>query len=170
MSTIVTKISQFFSYLWGKKTELREMDERDALLAKVVVDIHRKRSHSTFVTVSLFALFPIHPINRDNAIAATNERIKKLLQVKEILQATRVLNRDDLAVYLPSVSAIKVVEIDVDRYVAYEGNGRLAALQKVFDPLDQIELEVELYHFDDPAKIIRRIQRVRRLHNLDSYS
>lgn len=168
MSKYLTKISNLFSYLWGKKTELSDMDERDALLAKVVMDIHRKRSHSSFVLVPLMDLYPIHPINRQNAIEATQKRVLALESFQGELRNTRVLNRQKLNEYLPSVSAIKVVMTERDFYVAFEGNGRLAALQEVITTNDQLELEVELYHFDDPTKIVRRIKRLRKMHKLDS--
>ena len=57
-------------------------------------------------------------------------------------------------------------EVPLVGRVAYEGNGRLAALQTVFSPDDAIEIEIERYHFKDNRSILRRINRVRRLHNL----
>lgn len=168
MNKYLTKVLNLLSYLWAKKTELSDMDERDGLLAKVVMDIHRKRSHSNFVFVPLANLYPIHPINRENAIVATRERVVALRSFQDKLRKTRLLNRQTLNEYLPSVSAIKVVKMEVDFYVAFEGNGRLAALQEVFPPADQLELEVELYDFDDSTKIVRRINRLRKMHKLDS--
>ena len=67
---------------------------------------------------------------------------------------------------LPSISAIKVVKQSDDSYIAYEGNGRLAALQEVLSPSDGISIEVEEYHFNKPTKILRRMTRVRRLNGL----
>lgn len=163
----INKLKAFISYLWSKKTELVAMNEKDRLLAKVVLDIHRKRSHSTCELVALADLHPIHPINRENSYATTKKRIEILAEHKETLLAGGALTRDVLSKYIPSVSGVKVVKIAEDRYVAYEGNGRLAALQEVFSPADAIMVEVELYHFDNPAKIIRRVNRVRRLHKLD---
>ncbi len=166
MVEIVGKIKTFFSYLWSKKTELSDMDEKDALLAKVVMDIHRKRSHSSFEVVPLYSISPIHPINRDSAIKATEERAATLKEHKDILLKQENLTQDVLHVYIPSVSAIKVVEVEQNQYVAYEGNGRLAALQAVFTEDENISLEVELYHFRNPSKIVDRINRVRTLHKL----
>lgn len=163
---MIGKLEKFFSYLWGKKEELADMDERDALLAKVVLDIHRKRTHSSFQFVPLFSVFPIHPINRKSARAATDARIMTLEQAKEDLLKIRNLSREVLNRHIPSVSAIKVVQTAEQRYVAYEGNGRLAALQTVFSPDDAIEIEIERYHFKDDRSILRRINRVRRLHDL----
>lgn len=163
---MINKIKQFISYFWGKKSELSAMDEKDALLAKTVMDIHRKRSHSTFELVPLYALHPIHPINRDSALEATRKRAEILAEEKEELVNRKRLDREVLGKYIPSVSAIKVVQVTEKAYVAYEGNGRLYALQQVFNKEDGIEIEVELYHFSSPEKIIRRINRVRKLHGL----
>jgi hypothetical protein len=68
--------------------------------------------------------------------------------------------------YLPSVSWIKVVRESEDAYLAFEGNGRLAAMQTVFTPADGLLVEAELYRFKNPRKIIRRLNRVRRLNGL----
>lgn len=166
MKKITDTIKKFSSYLWGKKRELADMDEKDVLLGKVVMDIHRKRSHTTQEVVPLFHLFPIHPINREGSLNATEKRRKILLQHREELLQQRVLLNDSLIKYIPSVSAIKAVQKDDGVYITFEGNGRLSALQKVFHPEDKIEIELELYHFINPKKIIRRMERIRRLHNL----
>ncbi len=142
------------------------MDERDALLAKVVLDIHRKRTHSSFEIVPLFTLHQIHPINRKGSLKATEKRIKILTEHKKELLEHGVLSRDILAEYIPSVSAIKVVGQKSESYIAYEGNGRLLALQSVFSPSDNLQVEVEQYHFRDTEKIIARMNTVRKLHQL----
>ena len=157
---------QFITYFWEKRTELQKMDERDALLGKVVVDIHRKRSHSSGKLVPLYSVLPIHPINRESALATTRKRIDALEIRKAELTEKRDLTADLLVQYIPSVSAIKVVMDEDDSYIAFEGNGRLAALQTVFEKNDDIHIEVEQYHFNEPQKIIRRMNRVRKMHNL----
>ena len=88
-----------------------------------------------------------------------------LFRSDEILAAGG-LTQDTLNQYLPSVSAIKVVRENENTYIAYEGNGRLAAMQRVFEAADGITVEVEQYHFNNPSKIIRRLNRVRRLNGL----
>lgn len=163
---ITETFKKFSSYLWGKKKELADMDEKDVLLAKVVMDIHRKRSHTTFEHVPLFQLCPIHPIDREGSIAALEKRITILGKSRDELVAERILTADILEKYIPSVSAIKAVKTANDSYVTFEGNGRLASMQKVFMPEDEMEVEIELYHFSNVAKMIRRVERVRGLHNL----
>ena len=164
---MLNKITTFIKYLLGKSSELKDLETKDALLAKVVLDIHRKRTHSEFISVPLFALKQIHAIDRENAVAATNERVKKLEIAKHALLQHKHLSQAVLAEYLPSVSAIKVVKQADDTYVAYEGNGRLVALQQVFHPDDLITVEVEEYMFNKPAKILKRIAKVRTLNGLE---
>ena len=66
---------------------------------------------------------------------------------------------------MPSVSSIKVVR-DGERWLAFEGNGRLYALRDVFVPEDGMQVEVEEYLFDDARSIRRRLNRVRALNRL----
>jgi hypothetical protein len=166
MTPLVHWLRNLGHYLWGKRSELKEMSEADLLLAKVVLDIHRKRSSSTFSLVPLFELRQIHPLNRENSRQATARRVAVLQKHKDDLRTRRLLERDLLQQVLPSVSGIKVVRAPDQTWIAFEGNGRLAALQAVFTPGDAMEIEVEEYHFADSAKIIKRINRVRALHQL----
>ena len=97
---------------------------------------------------------------------ATASRVRTLNEHKEELLAHRVVTKELLAEYLPSVSTIKVVKESEDSYIAYEGNGRLAAMQQVFDPADAIEIEVQQYNFRNPKKIIRHMNTVRKMNGL----
>jgi hypothetical protein len=160
------KIRKFIPYLFGKKSELKDLESKDVLLAKIVLDIHRKRTHSTNIQVPLFNIKQIHAIDRENAIDATEKRIQIITNVKEELLQQKIITKDLLNKVLPSVSGIKVVKETDQSYIAYEGNGRLVALQKVFKPTDGISIEVEEYHFKNSKKILRRIQKVRKLNKL----
>jgi hypothetical protein len=163
---ITETLKKFSSYLWGKKKELADMDEKDVLLAKVVMDIHRKRSHTTFQNVPLFELFPIHPIDREGSLASMEKRSSILRAHRTELLEKKVLSGDILKKYIPSITAIKGVRTGDASYVTFEGNGRLAAMQNVFTAVDNMKVEIELYHFSNMKKIIRRVERVRSLHNL----
>ena len=163
---MLNRIKKFFRYLLNKRSELKDLDTKDALLAKVVLDIHRKRTHSSFAMVPLFAVRQIHIIDRDSAIASTEKRIQIVSAARQALLAKREISKALLAEYLPSVSGIKVVKQMDDSYIAYEGNGRLVALQTVFTPEDDLYIEVEEYHFHNRQKILRRMNRVRRLNGL----
>lgn len=159
-------MKKLFSYFFGKKSELSDLDVKDVLLAKTVLDIHRKKTHSDFVLIPLFSLQPVHAIDRENALAATAKRVAVLENVRGKFLESKKITRNLLGEHLPSISWIKVVREDENSYIAYEGNGRLAALQEVFSPDDGLLIEVEEYYFTNATKILRRMNRVRRLNNL----
>lgn len=158
-------ISKWWHYLLGKRGELAHMDHKDAYMAKVVMDIHRKRTGKILVRVPLAQLEPIHRIDRDSALRSARERADALRTHRDALLATKLLDSETLQTIIPSVSQIKVVR-DGDRWLAFEGNGRLYAMREVFAPEDGMQLEVEEYVFADARSIRRRLQRVRRLNRL----
>ena len=158
-------LSKWWHYLLGKRSEVAHMDYKDAYMAKAVLDIHRKRRDKRIVLVPLAALEPIHRIDRDNALAATRARAEALRAHRETLLATRLLDAAALQAIVPSVSAIKVVR-DGERWLAFEGNGRLYAMREAFAAEDGMQVEVEEYVFDDARSVLRRLNRVRRLNRL----
>ncbi len=162
----MSTIKKFIDYIFGKRSEVNDLDLKDAVLAKTVLDIHRKRTHKEIVSVPLYALQQVHELNRDNAQEVIAKRAEALSEHRDEILAAGGLTQDTLNQYLPSVSAIKVVRENENTYIAYEGNGRLAAMQRVFEAADGITVEVEQYHFNNPSKIIRRLNRVRRLNGL----
>lgn len=160
------EINKFFNYLLGKRSEIQDLDVKDIMLTKVILDIHRKRIAKKFIMVPLFSVKPIHLLDRDNAMTATEKRAAMLNQHKDEILAKGKIDRSIMGELLPSVSWIKVVKEADDSYIAYEGNGRLGAMHQVFTPEDGVLLEVEEYLFRDTAKIIRRMNRVRRMNGL----
>ncbi len=163
---IVDGITRFFSYLLGKKSEASDLDVKDIMLTKAVLDIHRKRTDKRRVFVPLFSIQKVHRLDRENSMLATRQRVSTLEAHKKELLEAREMTCELLARYLPSISWMKVVEHRPGGYIAFEGNGRLAAMQKVFSPQDGMQVEVEQYHFRNTAKIIRRLNRVRKLNDL----
>lgn len=163
---MIRDLRKLSGYLLGKKEELQDLDLKDVLMAKVILDIHRTRLRKEFVFLPLGHLSPIHTLDRSNAIRATETRIEALEPHREGLLDSGRMARADLAEILPSVSWIKVVREHDRSYLAYEGNGRLAALHSVFGSDSGLEVEVELYHFRNPKKIVRRLNRLRRLNGL----
>lgn len=159
-------ISKWWHYLLGKRGELAHMDHKDAYMAKVVMDIHRKRTGKTLVRVPLAQLEPIHRIDRDSALRSTRERADALRTHRDGLLTTKLLDSQALQAIIPSVSQIKVVR-DGDRWLAFEGNGRLYAMREVFDASDDMQVEVEEYLFADPRSLQRRLRRVRKLNRLE---
>ena len=153
-------------YLAGKKSEVQELNIKDVVLAKAILDIHRKRTRKEMTMVPLFSIRQIHVLDRENALLATRQRLKTLRARKEELLTAGKITCDALARFMPSVSWIKVVQDRPGGYLAFEGNGRIAVLQKVFTPSDGLQVEVEQYHFRNTRKIVRRLNRVRRLNGL----
>lgn len=161
---MLASLRTWLHYLLGKRSEVAQLDYKDAYMAKVVLDIHRKRRDKRIVLVPLAKLAPIHRIDRENALAATRARTEALRAHRDALLGTRTLDGAALQAIIPSVSAIKVVA-DGDRWLAFEGNGRLYAMHEVFAD-DDMQVEVEEYRFDDDRSLRRRLNRVRRLNRL----
>lgn len=163
---MIATLRQWWAYLLGKRSEIAQMDHKDAYMAKVVLDIHRKRRGKHLVLAPLSALEPIHRIDRDNALEATRKRADALRAHRDALLATKTLDGPTLQAIIPSVSQIKVVR-DGERWLAFEGNGRLYAMREVFAPEDGMRVEVEEYIFDDARSILRRLKRVRKLNRFE---
>ncbi len=163
---MIHTVRTWWHYLLGKRGELAYMDHKDAYMAKVVMDIHRKRTGKTMVRVPLAQLEPIHRIDRESALRSARERADALRIHRDTLLATKLLDSEALQTIIPSVSQIKVVR-DGDRWLAFEGNGRLYAMREVFDAGDGMQVEVEEYLFEDPRSLQRRLRRVRKLNRLD---
>jgi hypothetical protein len=158
---------EIIRYLFGKRSEVQDMDVGDILLTKVTLDIHRKRSGKRFIRTPLFSIKQIHPLDRSNTLRVTEKRVAVLGEHKEEIKAAGVVDRTTMAELLPSISWIKVVKEGEGSYIAYEGNGRLGAMQQVFCPEDGITVEVEEYLFRKPEKIIRRMKRVRKFNRME---
>ena len=163
---MIHTIRTWWHYLLGKRGELAHMDYKDAYMAKVVMDIHRKRTGKTLMRVPLAQLEPIHRIDRESALRSARERADALRTHRDALLTTKLLDSEALQTIMPSVSQIKVVR-DGDRWLAFEGNGRLYAMREVFDASDGMQVEVEEYLFDDPRSLQRRLRRVRKLNRLE---
>ena len=131
----MSTIKKFIDYIFGKRSEVNDLDLKDAVLAKTVLDIHRKRTHKEIVSVPLYALQQVHELNRDNAQEVIAKRAEALSEHRDEILAAGGLTQDTLNQYLPSVSAIKVVRENENTYIAYEGNGRLAHCRSRTVPL-----------------------------------
>lgn len=164
--SVINEIKKMVKYLLGKVVELKDMEPKDAMLGKVVIDIHKKKKKSEFVLVPLYALKQLHAIDRDNAVQATEKRAALLMENKARLLKKKDMTREVLNEYLKSVSWIKVVKENDNSYIAYEGNGRLVAMKKVFSPEDEIMVEVEEYIVSNYPKILRRMNRVQKMNGL----
>ena len=150
-------------YLWETIPELRNLGNKDFQLSKLVARIHRTRKEVVIIQVAISQIQPIHKIDRDTALLRLNERIDALKTSRAAWLKQPFISNDLMHEVIPSVSAIKVIEIDNGQYVAFEGNGRLYALKKVFDQLD---IEVDLYVLEKDSKISRRVVRILKLNQL----
>ena len=159
-------IAKWWRYFLGKRAELAALDHKDAYMAKVIMDIHRKRTGKRLTQVSLAQLEPIHHIDRESALRTVQERVEALRAHRDVLLTTKVLDSAALQAIIPSVSQIKVVQ-DGNRWLAFEGNGRLYAMREIFSADDGMQVEVEEYLFDDPRNLQRRLRRVRKLNRLE---
>ena len=148
-------------YLYDKRLEIFSLRFRDMLLAKVVADIHRYSLKQQFKMVSLWSITPIHCIDRGSALDKVNNRVKSLQKHKVEILKERILSKQKLLKIMPSVSGIKVIEDVKERYISFEGNGRLEAFKRVFDKQDKIMIEVEIYRLRERKKVLRRVNRVR---------
>ena len=159
-------IRKWWHYLLGKRGELAALGHKDAYMAKVIMDIHRKRSGKRLIRVALAQLEPIHRIDRESALRTTQQRAESLRAHRDALLTTKLLDSEALQSIIPSVSQIKVVQ-DGNRWLAFEGNGRLYAMHEVFNAEDGMQVEVEEYLFDNPRSLQRRLRRVRKLNRLE---
>ncbi len=151
-------------YLWEKIPELRKLGSKDFELSKLIARIHRTRSEVVNIQVAISQIHPIHKVDRDTALLRLNERIDALNPCRVAWLKQPFISNELMHEVIPSVSAIKVIEIVNGQYVAFEGNGRLYALKKVFDQLD---IEVDLYVLEKDSKISRRVARILRLNQLN---
>jgi hypothetical protein len=166
VKSLLKQIGKFINYLLGKTSELSDLNVKDVLLAKVVLDIHRKRTHTSFHLVPLSSLQPIHAIDRETSLQTVRLRTEALLKIKDLIYKEKSITREILAEHMPSVSWIKVVKENENSYIAYEGNGRILAMKNAFTPNENLSVEVEEYYFNNPKKIIRRMNKVRLLNGL----
>jgi len=155
-----------FQYLFNKRSEIYDLDFRDALLAQANVRIYRTRTHKTIKMVSLKSLKFIHNLERENALQVLDQRKMVLEQYKDKILSQGKINMDILSHYLPSVSFIKVVEANHFNFFIFEGNGRVAALKEVFGDRDDILVQVEQYHFRNKRGIVRKLNQLRKLNGL----
>ncbi len=163
---MIDMLRTWWQYLLSKRSEVAQMDYKDAYMAKVVLDIHRMRREKRLTHVPLAQLEPIHRIDRESALRTTDERTAALRAHRDALLAAKMLDGEALQAIIPSVSQIKVVR-DGERWLAFEGNGRLYAMREVFNSEDGMRVEVEEYVFDDPRRIQRRLHKILKLNRLD---
>lgn len=164
---IVAEIKQILNWLFAKRSEVLQMNYKDALLAHIIVEIVQSNKKHQFEYCDLYKLDLVHPVdNRENTIQATKERANKLKPHKAKLLKKNKLSKEDLARYLPSATYARAVPTKRGRYITFEGNGRVAALKQVFAPEDKIQIELEIFYPKHPRRVQRRINKLRALHGM----
>jgi hypothetical protein len=168
LTQITKPLKRFWSWLYGKHTEVSEMQPRDAFMAKIILETTQKTDEPHMSYVSLFDINQIHPItNRKSARMETIKRAKKVDENKwELLQSGTISN-DTLKELMPSVTPIRVVPTNDGSYFSFEGNGRLAALKSVFDQSDDMSVEVEIFKPKNQEEILADIHKLRGMYKTD---
>lgn len=140
----------------------------DALLAKIVIDIKRESNGQVFEAVPLQLIQSIHPINRKSALEKVDQRIRDLMRCEKELIDLKHISNDLLIRLMPSVSPIQAIRYG-DGYIAFEGNGRLAALQHVCIPFSKknmtsITLDVEIFALPPETLIFANIKKLQMMY------
>jgi len=130
------------------------------------VRIYRTRTHKTIELVPLRKIVYLHKLDRENALNALKKRVQVIREHQAQIVKENWITMTVLAEYLPSVSFIKVILDKKGDYLAFEGNGRIAALKEVYNDSDQIMVEVQQYHFKSDRGVLRLLHRLRRLNGL----
>ncbi|MBT3230221.1 hypothetical protein HN358_00345 [Candidatus Uhrbacteria bacterium] len=165
---IANEIKQIWNWLFSKRSEFLQLGYKDAFMAQIVMEILQNNIKHDFEYCKLYKLDPIHPVdNRENAMQATKDRAEKLKPHKSLLLKKRKLSKEDLAKYLPSATYMRAVPMQDNRYVTFEGNGRIAALKQVFSTEDKIEIELEIFQPKHKRRIQKKINKLRAMHGLE---
>jgi len=160
-------INRLWSWLFEKRSEIFEMNYKDAFMAQIVVEILQSSKTNNFNLIPLYNLRPIHPVdNRDNTIQATKKRIEILNIHKNKLLKNKKVTRNDLAKYLPSATYIRGVPINDKEFYIFDGNGRIEALKQTFCPSDNMKIEVDVYHPANLKRTLKNIEKLRKMHEM----
>ena len=161
------EISRIWRWLHGKRSEISQLTYKDAFMAHLVLEIMQTIPAPSNKTIPLYAIDPIHPVdNRDNTVKATKEREKKLEKNKARIIKTGGMTKALMAELMPSLTYVRVVPTDDDRYYCFEGNGRIAALKAVFSKHDQLSVEVDVFLPKKSRRSIKKIEKLRKLHKM----
>jgi len=103
---------KWINYLWEKIPELRNLGNKDFELSKLVARIHRTRTEVVRIQAPIFGVHPVYKIDRDTAFVKFNERVDALVPCKEAWIKESFISNELMQKIIPSVSAIKAIEID----------------------------------------------------------
>ncbi len=157
------KLHRLKEWLLNKTPELKHLSMSDALLAKIVIDIKRESQIHAFKAVSLDSLAPIHPINRETALDKVDLRAKAIIDHKEKIARGGHISNAIMEEIMPSVSPIQAIPFH-SKHLVFEGNGRLAALQRVFNGSDNITIEIDEFLIPSDSRIFEDIQKLQKMY------
>lgn len=150
-------MKKFWNWLFQKAPEVKHLNTNDILLAKVVTRIKAEKISVETKSIPLHSIDLIHPINRESALKKTEDRIKAIKLTGDNIILDGCITKELQAHYLPSVTYIKVIELSPGRYVAWEGNGRLFALKKVFENSSKLSVEVDQYKIRENSSVFKEV-------------
>ena len=156
-------IQRLVEYVSGKRSEIKQMDHRDLYAAKVITEIQARKHSETTRVLPIEDILYFHPINRESALEKVREREQVIRQYESELREQGVLTKEWMREHLSSLTYCKVVPYG-DKFVAYEGNGRLMAIRNVIP--EGIGIEVD--YIDIPNSLERKIRKVRQKNGIES--
>ena len=167
LNRIVFEIKRVWTWLIGKRAEIKHLTYKDAFMAGVVLEIMQSSTAPTNKTIPLYSIDPIHPVdNRENTIQATKSREEILQQHRQRILRTGTMTKELMAGLLPSLTYIRVVQSNDDRYFCFEGNGRIAALKRVFSESDNLSVEVDLFTPRNAKRTMKKLHHLRKMHKM----
>ena len=132
-------------------------------MAQIVMEIMSGSKSNGFAYVPLDALSPLHPVdNREDTIAATEKRAEAVFKQRDAILQKKTLSKEEIAQLMPSVTYIRAVPSN-GGYTVFEGNGRLAALQKALTGED-IQVEIDIYHPRRHSVILKKIKKLAKMY------
>lgn len=165
---IINEIKRLWNWFYEKRSEVAQMDHKDAFMGKIVFEILQTSTKNEFIFIPLHSLIAIHPVdNRENTIKATKKRAKKVAQYKKELLKTKKISKEKIAEILPSATYIRAIPAPHGNYYSIEGNGRIAAFLQNFDKQDNIKLEIDVYYPKNLEKSQTDIQKLRKMYELE---
>jgi len=162
LSTGYRGLTGFLKYLFGKRSELLHLSLKDAntYVAVTSIYVHTRRTEKRFVPLD--TIKPLHPMERCAAVKMVENRSERLERHKERLIGTGRLDCATQDELMPSVTPINViVDSDDDKLIAFEGNGRLEAINRVFHASMNLLVEVMVYHPSNLEICLRRLRAIR---------
>ncbi|MBT4856652.1 hypothetical protein HON52_00490 [Candidatus Uhrbacteria bacterium] len=163
---IISELKRVWSWLGGKRSEIHQLNYKDAFMAHLVLEIMQTSPKPKTKVVPLYSLIPIHPVdNREATIESTKKRAGILATHKKKILKEGSMTKELSAKYLPSLTYIRGVSSGSE-YYTFEGNGRVAALKAVFLKNDNLDIEIEVFQPKKQGKAIKKIKKLRRMHRM----